>query len=60
VSNEQRRSRGDLPPCSRCKATVTEVVSIAPTEKEPGLIAYECPKCGHVGSVLLPPEAKER
>ena len=26
--------------------------TIAPLGNEPGLIAYECPKCGHVNSVL--------
>jgi hypothetical protein len=29
-----------------------EIVSIAPLGREPGLIAYECPACGHVTSVL--------
>jgi predicted RNA-binding Zn-ribbon protein involved in translation (DUF1610 family) len=28
------------------------VVTIAPTASEPGLIAYECPNCGYVTSVL--------
>jgi hypothetical protein len=32
-----------------------EVVSIAPTLGEPGLIGYECPKCIYVMSELLPP-----
>ena len=27
-----------------------EVVSIAPVAGEPGLTAYECPKCGYVTS----------
>jgi hypothetical protein len=31
-----------------------EVVSIAPVVGEPGLTAYECPKCGYVTSVLQP------
>jgi hypothetical protein len=31
-----------------------EVVSIAPLRAEPGLIAYECPACGHVTSEILP------
>jgi hypothetical protein len=30
-----------------------EVVSIAPVAGEPGLIAYECPKCSYVTSVLV-------
>jgi hypothetical protein len=31
-----------------------EVVSIPPVVGEPGLTAYECPKCGYVTSVLQP------
>jgi hypothetical protein len=34
-----------------------EVVSIAPVAGEPGLTAYECPKCGYVTSVLQQPKA---
>jgi hypothetical protein len=30
-----------------------EIVSIAPLGEEPGLIAYECPKCGHLSSTLV-------
>jgi predicted RNA-binding Zn-ribbon protein involved in translation (DUF1610 family) len=30
-----------------------DVVTIAPLASEPGLIAYECPNCGHVTSVLV-------
>lgn len=33
-----------------------EVVSIAPLAGEPGLIAYECPSCGYVTSVLFHPD----
>jgi len=29
-----------------------DVVTIAPVASEPGLIAYECPRCGYVTSVL--------
>jgi hypothetical protein len=32
-----------------------EVVRIEPTLREKGLIAYECPKCVYVTSVLLEP-----
>jgi hypothetical protein len=32
-----------------------EVVGIAPVAGEPGLAAYECPKCGYVTSVLQQP-----
>jgi hypothetical protein len=38
-----------------------EVVRIEPTLGEKGLIAYECPKCTYVTSVLLAPQTlKER
>ena len=33
-----------------------EVLSIAPLAAEPGLIAYECPNCGYVTSVLIHPD----
>jgi hypothetical protein len=31
-----------------------EVVWIAPVQSDPGLIAYECPSCSYVTSVLAP------
>ena len=40
-----------------------EVVRIAPVAHEPGLIAYECPSCHYVTSMLWQPkepDAKER
>ena len=30
-----------------------EVVWIAPIQNDPGLIAYECPVCGYLTSVLI-------
>ena len=39
-------------PCPRCRTMMDEVVSIAPIAGEPGLTAYECPKCWYVTSVL--------
>jgi hypothetical protein len=33
-----------------------EVVSIAPLAGEPGSMAYECPKCGYVTSVIQEPK----
>jgi hypothetical protein len=33
-----------------------EVVSIEPVVGEPGLIAYECPNCVYVTSVLVQPQ----
>src|ERR1700680_3765396 len=41
--------------CPRCRAAqMTEVTSIAPLLHEPGLVAYECPRCGHLTSVVQP------
>jgi hypothetical protein len=37
-----------------------EVVRIEPTLREPGLIAYECPNCVYVTSVLLKPQTPKR
>jgi hypothetical protein len=31
-----------------------EVLSIAPVKSDPGMIAYECPSCGYLTSVLTP------
>ena len=36
-----------------------EVVRIAPVVGEPGLIAYECPNCVYVTSVLVQPNSGE-
>jgi uncharacterized Zn finger protein len=41
--------------CPLCGTTMDEVVRIAPVVGEPGLIAYECPNCVYVTSVLVPP-----
>ena len=40
--------------CPRCKAPMKEVLRIAPVQTDPGLIAYECPSCDYVTSVLTP------
>jgi hypothetical protein len=34
-----------------------DVVTIAPVASDPGLVAYECPACKHVMSVLVPPRS---
>lgn len=47
--------RADLPTCPRCGAGMLDVVTIKPTAKEQGLIAYECSNCGYLMSVLQPP-----
>jgi transposase-like protein len=44
--------------CPRCKAPMEEVVSIAPVQGEPGLIAYECPSCRYITSVLTPADGE--
>jgi predicted RNA-binding Zn-ribbon protein involved in translation (DUF1610 family) len=41
--------------CPRCQAGMDEIVRIEPTLRDQGLIAYECPKCVYVTSVLLEP-----
>jgi hypothetical protein len=41
--------------CPRCQAAMKEVVSIAPLGHESGLIAYECPACRYLTSVLWQP-----
>jgi hypothetical protein len=58
MSGAQRTARSSMP-CSRCKAPMDELVSIAPVVGEPGLVAYECPKCGYVTSVLVQPASAE-
>jgi DNA-directed RNA polymerase subunit RPC12/RpoP len=51
MSDVRRADRGMS--CARCKSSMDEVLSIAPTDKDQGLIAYECPGCGYVTSVLV-------
>jgi rubredoxin len=46
------RKLGTGPACPRCGAAMKDIVTIAPIGDEPGLIAYECPKCGYVTSEL--------
>lgn len=56
VSDLSRSKRRRALACTRCGAAMDEVVSIAPLAGEPGLIAYECPGCGYVTSVLFHPD----
>ena len=37
---------------------MNEVVRIEPIARDPGLIAYECPNCVYVTSVVLEPQPK--
>jgi transposase-like protein len=46
--------RAGAKPCPRCKASMEEVLRIAPAQADPGLIAYECPSCSYVTSDLTP------
>jgi hypothetical protein len=59
VSDLSRSKRRRALACTRCGATMDEVVSIAPLAGEPGLIAYECPGCGYVTSVLFHPDGAQ-
>jgi hypothetical protein len=58
MSGARRTARSSMP-CPRCKAPMDEVVSIAPVVGDPGLIAYECPNCSYVTSVLVQPASAE-
>jgi uncharacterized Zn finger protein len=40
--------------CPHCNNPMKEVLRIAPVVHEQGLIAFECPSCGYVMSVLIP------
>ena len=42
----------DVLPCPRCEMRMLKIVTIAPMGRQPGLVAYECPKCAYVTSVL--------
>ena len=42
--------------CPRCKAPMDAVVEIQPLIHEAGLIAYECPACRYVTSILWHPD----
>ena len=42
----------DFLPCPRCRMRMSKIVTIAPMGRQPGLLAYECPKCAYVTSVL--------
>jgi transposase-like protein len=44
--------------CPRCTNSMDELLRIAPTAKDQGLIAYECSSCGYVTSVLVAPDGR--
>jgi hypothetical protein len=59
VSDLAKTKRTERPfSCPRCGAAMDEIVSIAPGWDEPGLVAYECPKCSYVTSELVQPNAR--
>jgi len=54
MSDARKAERGLS--CPRCKAgDMDELLSIAPSLNDKGLVAYECPSCGCVTSVLVEP-----
>ena len=46
--------------CPRCKNTLREVTRVLPLQNEDGLIAYECPACSYVTSVIWPRQTDDR
>jgi hypothetical protein len=54
-----QRERVDLT-CRKCGGEMQDILSIAPTIKEPGLVVYECRRCGHKTSVLKQRDARAR
>lgn len=56
MSDERRAERGVC--CPRCNSAMDELLSIAPVLNERGLVAYECPRCGYVSSVLIEPSER--
>ena len=52
------RSRRRAIRCQRCSGTMDEIMQIEALWDAPGLVAFECPDCGYLTSVVVPPEAK--
>jgi transposase-like protein len=52
VVSDQTKRRGTVA-CPRCNSPMEEVVSIAPVQTDPRLVAYECLSCGYITSVLI-------
>lgn len=56
MADARRADRGMS--CPRCTNSMDELLRIAPTAKDQGLIAYECSSCGYVTSVLVAPDGR--
>jgi transposase-like protein len=54
---DARRAEGSVC-CPRCNSEMDELLFIAPALNDQGLIAYECPRCGYVSSVLVEPSKR--
>jgi uncharacterized Zn finger protein len=59
MSGFRRAQRGMA--CPRCSVqSMDEVLRIVPTATQAGLIAYECPGCGYLTSVIIGGEEQHR
>lgn len=56
MADARRADRGMS--CPRCTNSMDELLRIAPTATDQGLIAYECSSCGYVTSVLVAPDGR--
>jgi hypothetical protein len=52
-----QRDDAEAPACPKCGSTMKDIVTIAPVAGDPGLVAYECPHCKHVMSVIVQPRS---
>jgi len=58
VSDRAKKTERDAR-CPRCGTTMDEVANIGPSLGDPGLVAYECPKCAYVTSKLVQPNGPD-
>jgi transposase-like protein len=56
MADARRADRGMS--CPRCTNSMGELLRIAPTANDQGLIAYECSSCSYVTSVLVAPDGR--
>ncbi len=38
--------------CRECETAMVPVADVPPFGREPGLVAYECPHCGRIKTIL--------